>query len=163
MSEFFSAVVSGRANLSVASLPATLLLSALPHWYTIYLAESNKVQGGWTNQNPRAFVARLNVKAANGKKLTDLEETILRGQSAQQNGFEWWAVWAVAVVFGYLAKLPAAEMNRYTLIHVGMRAVYNYLYISTKSRRGSYLRTAVFQLSLYPAVAIFCRAALALA
>ena len=48
----------------------------------------------------RAFVARLNARAATGKKLTDLEETILRGQSAQQNGFEWWPVWAVAVVGG---------------------------------------------------------------
>lgn len=92
------ALLAGNANYAIASLPLTLLLSALPHWYTIYLAESNKVQGGWTNENPRAFVARLNAKAASGKKLSDLESTILRGQSAQQNGFEWWAVWAVAAV-----------------------------------------------------------------
>lgn len=85
-------------NLSIASLPLTLIISAIPHWYTIYLASANKVQGGWTNQNPRSFVARLNAKAASGKKLTDLEDTILRGQAAQQNGFEWWGVWAVAVV-----------------------------------------------------------------
>lgn len=92
------ALLAGNANYAIASLPLTLLLSALPHWYTIYLAESNKVQGGWTNENPRAFVARLNAKAASGKKLSDLESMILRGQSAQQNGFEWWAVWAVAAV-----------------------------------------------------------------
>lgn len=112
MSEFISALVSGRANLSVASLPATLVLSALPHWYSIYLAESNKVQGGWTNQNPRAFVARLNARAASGKKLTDLEETILRGQSAQQNGFEWWGVWAVAVVsFFFIFTMSKVELT----------------------------------------------------
>lgn len=98
MSGFFSELFDGKVNLSIASLPLTLLLSALPHWYTIYKAESNKVQGGWSNENPRAFVARLNARAAAGHKLTDLEEMILRGQSAQQNGFEWWAVWAVAVV-----------------------------------------------------------------
>lgn len=85
-------------SLAILSLPTTLLLAALPHWYTIYLAQSNKVQGGWANENPRAFVARLNAKAAMGKKLSDLEEKILRGQSAQQNAFEWWAMWAVAVV-----------------------------------------------------------------
>lgn len=98
MSDFVSALLSGRVNLSIASLPIALLLSALPHWYSIYLAESNKVRGGWTNENPRAFVARLNARAAAGNKLTELEERILRGQSAQQNGFEWWGVWAVAVV-----------------------------------------------------------------
>lgn len=98
MSEFFSALVEGKANLSIGSLPLHLLLAALPHWYAIYQAQTNKVQGGWSNENPRAFVARLNARAAAGHKLSSLEELILRGQSAQQNGFEWWAVWAVAVV-----------------------------------------------------------------
>jgi uncharacterized MAPEG superfamily protein len=98
MAAFFQSLFAGEINLSIASLPLTLLLPALPHWYTIFLAEKNKIQGGWTNENPRAFVARLNARAAAGNKLTPLEEKILRGQSAQQNGFEWWAVWAVAVV-----------------------------------------------------------------
>lgn len=98
MSGFFETLLAGKANLAIASLPLHLLLGAIPHWYSIYKAETNKVQGGWTNQNPRAFVARLNAKAASGKKLSELEELILRGQSAQQNAFEWWPVWAVAVV-----------------------------------------------------------------
>lgn len=98
MSDFFSAILGGNANYAIASLPLTLLLAALPHWYTIYKAEVNKVQGGWANENPRSFVARLNAKAAMGKQLSDLEQMILRGQAAQQNGFEWWGVWAVAVV-----------------------------------------------------------------
>lgn len=98
MSGFWESLAEGKANLAIASLPLHLLIAALPHWYSIYQAESNKVQGGWTNQNPRAFVARLNAKAASGKKLSSLEELILRGQAAQQNGYEWWAVWAVAVV-----------------------------------------------------------------
>lgn len=88
----------GVPNLSIFSLPVTLFLAALPHWYTIYLCESKKIQGGWTNENPRAFVARLNARAAQGKKLSKVEEMVLRGQSAQQNGFEWFPVWAVAVV-----------------------------------------------------------------
>lgn len=98
MSSYIAAIRDGSVNLSVASLPLTLLLAAIPHWYTIYRAEVGKVQGGWSNENPRAFVARLNAKAASGKKLSDLEELILRGQAAQQNGFEWFAVWATAVV-----------------------------------------------------------------
>ena len=98
MSSFFKSLLNGEVNLSIASLPLTLLLPALAHWYSIGIAEKNKVQGGWTNQNPRAFVARLNAKAAMGKKLSDMEELVLRGQAAQQNGFEWWAIWAAAVV-----------------------------------------------------------------
>lgn len=53
-------------------------------------------------------------------------------------------------------------MNYYTIVHVVTRALYNYLYVKTSTRRSSYLRTAVFQFSAYPAVAIFLRAALAL-
>ncbi|KAJ8605714.1 hypothetical protein MRB53_041355 [Persea americana] len=97
MSGLFERFSTGEVNFSIASLPFTLLLAALPHWYTIYISEKHKLQGGWTNENPRAFVARLNAQAAAGKKLSALESTVLRGQAAQQNGFEWWAVWAVAV------------------------------------------------------------------
>lgn len=98
MSSYSDLFKNGTPNLSIFSLPITLFIAALPHWYTIYIAESKKVQGGWTNENPRAFVARLNAKAATGKKLNSVEEMILRGQSAQQNGYEWFPVWAVAVV-----------------------------------------------------------------
>lgn len=40
----------------------------------------------------------MNSRAAQGKKLTDTEEMILRAQSCQQNGFEWFSLWAAAVV-----------------------------------------------------------------
>lgn len=106
MSSFLTLFDNGVPNLSVFSLPITLFIAALPHWYTIYVAESRKVQGGWTNENPRAFVARLNAKAALGKKLSNVEEMILRGQAAQQNGFEWFPVWAVAVVSAHSAAMP---------------------------------------------------------
>lgn len=53
-------------------------------------------------------------------------------------------------------------MNRYTLIHLGTRVAYNYLYVSTKTRGASYLRTAVFQFSVYPSVAVLFTAAKAL-
>lgn len=50
-------------------------------------------------------------------------------------------------------------MTRYTVIHVACRLAYNYLYVTTSKRSMSYLRTAVFQVSIYPAVAIFLQAA----
>ncbi|KAJ3474323.1 hypothetical protein NLG97_g9898 [Lecanicillium saksenae] len=159
---FITPFLNGEASLAIGSLPLTLLVSALPHWYTIYKAEANKVQGGWANENPRSFVARLNAKAASGKKLSDLESMILRGQAAQQNGFEWWAVWAAAVILGTLAKVPQEQMTKYTVIHVACRLVYNYLYVTTSRRSLSYLRTLVFQVSIYPAIAIFFKAASAL-
>lgn len=67
-----------------------------------------------------------------------------------------------AQVLGTWAKIPQEQMFRYTAIHVVSRAIYNYLYVVTSSRKGSYLRTIVFQVSIYPAVAIFFKSALAL-
>jgi len=162
MSPILESIVGHPVNLSIASLPLTLLLAALPHWYTIFKAEVNKVQGGWTNENPRAFVARLNARAAAGNKLSDLEELILRGQSAQQNGFEWWAVWAVAVVLGHITKVPQADMDRFTIIHLVTRILYYYFYLTASKRSSSLLRTLTFQFTNYPAVAIFWKAASAL-
>ncbi|UZJ54282.1 hypothetical protein CBS101457_003602 [Exobasidium rhododendri] len=153
---------NGTPNLSVFSLPITLFIAALPHWYTIYIAESNKIQGGWSNENPRAFVARLNSKAASGKKLNATEEMILRGQSAQQNGFEWFPVWAAAVILGNMAKLPKDSLNTMTLIHLALRLLYYYIYVTVGDRKTSYIRTAVFQIGLIPAITIMFKAAHAL-
>ncbi|KFX88010.1 hypothetical protein O988_09190 [Pseudogymnoascus sp. VKM F-3808] len=159
MEDLVNAVLKSNNGLRIISLPLTLLISALPHWYTIYKAEASRVQGGWSNENPRSFVARLNVKAASGKRLSDVEAMILRGQAAQQNGFEWWAVWAVAVVLSLQTEISSTRMNSYTIIHVASRLVYVYLYVTTKKRTLSYLRTIVFQISLFPAIAIFISAA----
>jgi hypothetical protein len=57
-------------------------------------------------------------------------------------------------VLGYIAKVPVADMNRYTVIHVGTRALYYYLYLTTGTRASSLLRTLVFQITWYPAVAV---------
>lgn len=62
-------------------------------------------------------------------------------------------------VLGIQAKIPVAQMNQYALIHIVSRAIYHYLYVTTSSRKGSYLRTLVFQIGIYPAVAIFFTAA----
>ena len=64
------------------------------HWWAIATVERLQrdpkhpfFRGGWDNQNPRAWVARLNAHVAAGKRLSPLEQRVLRAQSAQQNGF----------------------------------------------------------------------------
>lgn len=54
-------------------------------------------------------------------------------------------------------------MNRYTAIHCASRIAYNICYLTIRSRKYSFLRTVVFWSSVYPAMAIFCRAAKVLA
>lgn len=96
---------------------------------------------------------------------------ILRAQSCQQNGFEWFAVWAAAVVgsapfvafpssearltmkfssqiLGNFAKLPQSTLTNTTFIHLVTRIIYTVLYVQTTSRKFSYVRTLVFNVSL---------------
>ena len=60
-------------------------------------------------------------------------------------------------------KEPRSSMNYYTMVHVGARIAFNYFYLTTSRRKSSLLRTAAFQVGLYPSIAILCRAANVLA
>ncbi|PWN43841.1 hypothetical protein IE81DRAFT_322013 [Ceraceosorus guamensis] len=160
----------GATNYSLHALPAALFISALPHWWSIYQVESRRgkksadssFQKGWDNTNPRAWVARLNAQAASGKQLTPLEGAVLRAQSAQQNGFEWFGAWGLAILAGNVAKLPAHELNSLTLAYLALRVIYNYLYVTTSSRGGSFIRTAVFQGTVIIMVRLFWKSGQAL-
>ncbi|PWN53466.1 hypothetical protein IE53DRAFT_384039 [Violaceomyces palustris] len=154
-----STLLSDKApNLSLLALPASMVLAALPHWYTIVLAEVNKVQGGWSNVNPRSWVAQLNSKAASGKKLTALELKILRGQSCQANAFENVPLFAAAIAVGNLAKLPNSSLNSFVLTYLLSRALFTYFYLSTETKAASFLRTAVFQVGVLYIWYIFIKA-----
>ncbi|CAO1618133.1 unnamed protein product [Jaminaea pallidilutea] len=143
------ALTSTKApNLSFYSLPAALFLAAVPHWWSIHHALHKKINGGWQNQNPRSYVAQLNFKAASGKKLSPIEKQILRAQSAQQNGFEWFGFWAAAVLAGNLAHLPSAELNRMAAVYLVSRVLYNFAYVLIEGFLPSLLRTAVFQVGI---------------
>ncbi|KAN0066159.1 hypothetical protein ACQY0O_000253 [Thecaphora frezii] len=132
------------ANYSFLGVPVALTLAALPHWYTIALAEVNKVQGGWNNVNPRAWVMMLVSKAALGKRLSPLEQTILRGQSAQANAFENAYLFAATIAAGNYVNLAPSELNLFVVFWLVTRAIYTVLYLETQSYTKSFLRTIVF-------------------
>ncbi|KAK0549160.1 hypothetical protein OC846_004179 [Tilletia horrida] len=122
--------------------------------YTIYLAERNKVNGGWTNVQPRIYVGQLANKASAGGKLTKLESTILRGQSAQANGFENVPLFGLTMLIGTYAKLPSHTLNRTTALYLVGRIIYNWLYLTTETKKNSYWRTLVFNTSMFALIRI---------
>ncbi|CAD6898763.1 unnamed protein product [Tilletia controversa] len=139
----------GAPNLGLLAIIGALGLAAAPHWYTIYLTEANKVNGGWSNVNPRAFVNQLATKTASGKKLTPLEAKILRGQSAQANGFENAPLFGLVMLIGTYAKLPSHTLNRTAAFYLVGRIAFNYLYLTTTTKPNSYLRTIVFNSGVF--------------
>ena len=74
----------------------------------------------------------------------EYEETILRAESAQANGFENISLFAAAVVAGNIAHLSTTHLNGLSIAYVVSRAVYNVLYINSTSARMAQARSAVF-------------------
>jgi uncharacterized MAPEG superfamily protein len=146
------------SNLSWAAVPAALALGALPHWYTIYLAEKNKVQGGWSNVNPRGWIAQLNAKAATGKRLSPVEQTILRGQACQLNAFENVPLFALTVVFANVARLDKPEINRFIVTYLITRLLFTILYLRTENYWKSFIRTGVFNVGVLYIIRIWIKA-----
>lgn len=146
-------------NLSWAGAPLSLLLAALPHWYTIYLAESNKVQGGWSNVNPRFWVASLIAKSQT-KKLSPLELTILRGQSCQANAFENVPLFLVTLVWANYTGLDVGVINRFVIGYLVSRALFTLLYLRTTAKPQSFARTAVFQVGIGWILSVWVKGAL---
>ncbi|TKY86264.1 hypothetical protein EX895_005089 [Sporisorium graminicola] len=145
-------------NLSWAGVPLSLLLAALPHWYTIYLAESNKVQGGWSNVNPRFWVQTLTAKSLT-TKLTPLELTILRGQSCQANAFENVPLFIASLVWANYAGLDVKTINRFVVGYLVSRALYTLLYLNVSRKANSFARTAVFQVGIGWIISIWLKGA----
>ena len=145
-------------NLSWAGAPLSLLLAALPHWYTIYLAESNKVQGGWSNVNPRFWVQRLIAKS-NTTKLTPLELKILRGQSCQANAFENAPLFVASIIWANYTGLDVETINNFVVGWLVSRAIYTVFYVQISGKANSFARTAVFQVGIIWIISIWLKGA----
>ena len=74
----------------------------------------------------------------------EYEDTILRAESAQANGFENISLFAAAVVAGNMARLSTSYLNGLSIAYVVSRAVYNVLYITNTSAGMAQARSAVF-------------------
>lgn len=162
--DLVSSITGGRDpfhNLSWAGVPLSLLLGALPHWYTIYLAESNKVQGGWSNVNPRFWVQRLIAKS-NTTKLTPLELRILRGQSCQANAFENVPLFIATLVWANVTRLETGTINNFVVGYLASRAVFTVCYLYISGRVNSFARTAVFQVGIIWIITIWLKGAMTL-
>ncbi|SJX62642.1 uncharacterized protein SRS1_13429 [Sporisorium reilianum f. sp. reilianum] len=159
--DIISSITGGKDplyNLSWAGVPLSLLLAALPHWYTIYLAESNKVQGGWSNVNPRFWVQSLIAKSTT-TKLTPLELKILRGQSCQANAFENVPLFVASIVWANYTGLHVATINRFVVGYLLSRVLFTVLYVNTSGKANSFARTAVFQVGIGWIISIWLKGA----
>ncbi|KAI3479366.1 hypothetical protein L1887_58571 [Cichorium endivia] len=122
------------ANLSWIGVLGALTLAALPHWYTIYLAESNKVQGGWSNVNPRFWVQQLIAKSATLQTVRARAVHPSRSELARPMHSKTLPLFAATLIWANYTALPLATINNFVIAYLASRALYTVLYLNTTSK-----------------------------
>lgn len=141
--------MSSPTNYSILALPTYILLTMIPHFYSLRLAKRHLPPSTpWDNSNPRGTLQlsalRRHLPPASLRKFE-------RCRAAHQNAFENMPIFFAAVVVGNMAGIPlggAGGMNVFAGAYMAMRVVHLALYVGIDGRRRSYLRSPVFVASV---------------
>ncbi|KAF3004265.1 hypothetical protein E8E13_008192 [Curvularia kusanoi] len=125
-------------NYSLHTIPVYWFLALAPHAYAIGVAKRAN-NGVWDNTNPRN-TSYLTQNIVDKEALARYE----RAEAAHANGMENAPFFVGAVLAGNLAGLDAATLNAYTGVYIGLRVLYNVLYVRTTTLRSSRARSLVW-------------------
>ncbi|KAF9699055.1 hypothetical protein EKO04_002997 [Ascochyta lentis] len=140
------------SNYSFYSIPTYWFLALVPHAYAVAVAKkANK--GFWDNTNPR----RTGYLEKNIPK--DVFAKYERAEAAHTNGMENAPYFIGAVLAGNFAGLDASTMNIYTGVYIGLRALYNILYVNTTTLKNSRARSLVWIAGLLTIFTLYIKAA----
>ncbi|GJE85339.1 MAPEG family protein [Phanerochaete sordida] len=125
-------------GLALYSIPAVWFTAFYPSFIR-FIQMSNTI--GYNNVLPRANMARLK---DNQKLDQATRDRLARMIGAHENGMENLPLWIGAVLAGYIAGLPHSTLNTFALGYVGLRVLYNFIYINHTSEAVSNLRSLTF-------------------
>ncbi|KAJ5763306.1 hypothetical protein N7533_001987 [Penicillium manginii] len=104
------------------------------------------------------ILPRENLTNLKGKIPTQVWDKLARARGAHLNAMEGLPMFAVAMLAGNLAKLPAKDLNYMALDYLAARALYTAVYMGVKSELGSYLRTGIWAWSISIPIWVLIRA-----
>ncbi|KAJ7452121.1 hypothetical protein B0H11DRAFT_2246077 [Mycena galericulata] len=116
--------------LSLYSIPAVWLTAFLP---TILIEQVK----GYNNLAPRQSTGRV---AADKNLPSEVAARILRMDGAHLNGYENFPIWIAAVLAGNMAGLDNYTLNVVSLMYIGGRITYNYIYFNQATEFQSWVR-----------------------
>ncbi|KAJ7353335.1 hypothetical protein DFH08DRAFT_62843 [Mycena albidolilacea] len=124
--------------LSMYSIPAVWLTAFLPVTMKTILIQKSR---GYNNLEPRQSTSRI----ATDKGLPSaVAARILRMEGAHLNGYENLPIWIAAVLAGHIAHLDNYTLNVASLLYIGGRIAYNYIYINQATEPQSWARSGVY-------------------
>lgn len=127
----------GLALYSIPLVWATAFVPAIIRVKTLKAANAI----GYTNVTPRSNMARLQETQKVGQEFKD---RLARLAGAHENGMENLPIWIGAVLAGYYAGVPHETLNKFAVGYVGLRVLYDIIYINQKTETQGNMRTVVF-------------------
>ncbi|KAF8521333.1 hypothetical protein JB92DRAFT_2807739 [Gautieria morchelliformis] len=139
--------------LSLYSIPVIWATGFYPHNAKFRLINSTV---GFNNLKPRSHTPEALEKKGVPQHLVD---RIVRLGGAHENGTEIFPVWASAVLAANYAGIEQRTLNIVSGAFIGLRLLYNYIYINQASASASLLRTATWFTSIGIPMYLFIKAA----
>ncbi|KAL4266840.1 Membrane associated eicosanoid/glutathione metabolism-like domain superfamily protein [Pleurotus pulmonarius] len=125
-------------GFSLYSIPAAWFCAFYPNTLRFLIIDKTV---GYDNTNPRDNLAKTR---GNDKFKPSVVEKIHRMEGAHQNGNEAFPLWAAAIITGNLVGLDHRTLNICSIAYIGLRLLYNYVYISHNSFLKGWPRSVVF-------------------
>ncbi|EKM57676.1 uncharacterized protein PHACADRAFT_138913 [Phanerochaete carnosa HHB-10118-sp] len=123
-------------GLALYSIPGVWFIAFYPS-FVRFLKLSSTI--GWNNVQPRSNMARLK---DNQKLDQATRDRLARMIGAHENGMENLPLWIGAVLAGYTAGIPHSTLNTFAVGYVGLRLLYNFIYINQTTEAVGNLRWA---------------------
>ncbi|KAG9200772.1 hypothetical protein G6514_006628 [Epicoccum nigrum] len=139
-------------NYSLHSIPVYWFLALAPHAYAVGVAKKAN-NGHWDNTNPR------NTSYLEQKVPKEALARYERAEAAHANGMENAPFFIGAVLAGNFAGLDATTLNAYTGVYIGLRVLYNVLYVRTTTLKSSRARSLVWLASTVSLFVLYFKAA----
>ncbi|KAJ7079968.1 hypothetical protein B0H15DRAFT_857502 [Mycena belliarum] len=139
--------------LSLYSIPAVWLTAFLPVTMKTMLIQNVK---GYNNLEPRPTTSRVTADPTIPRATA---ARILRMEGAHLNGNENLPIWIAAVLAGNLVGLDNYTLNVASLLYIGGRITYNYVYFNQATEFQSWVRTGVYFGSLSLPIYLIFKAA----
>lgn len=141
-------------NYTILSIPAMWLTVLVPHTYAIsYIKKHNNGRFDNANSKGHAWNAKLQSTIP-----ADVLARYERAESAHRNGFENLPLFAAGVL---AASWAGVDVSWSAWAYVGLRVLYNYIYINASSVKKSFTRTGIWAVSSLVCLSLYVRAALA--
>ncbi|KAJ3574433.1 hypothetical protein NP233_g1759 [Leucocoprinus birnbaumii] len=135
-------LVAPASSLSLYSIPVVWFTALYPNLLKFRLIDRSI---GYNNVQPRSNVAH----ATEHQNIPpQVAAKIQRMEGAHLNGNEAFPLWTSAIIVANIANLDHGFINTVALAYIATRILFNQVYINHESSSASWIRTAIFFVSV---------------